>query len=102
MGNSGRKVPEIALLYVGNKALAVRIDAGDPRGAIQHVRPLRCRMPMQFPDAAGGESHVYAREGLRDCQLAHGHLARPPSLVQPLVCEREGILESLYAALVRR
>jgi hypothetical protein len=63
MRNSTREKPEIVLLYVGDKTLALRIDCRDPCRPVKHDGPLGGRVPMQLPHTASGESHVYARHG---------------------------------------
>ncbi len=101
MRNSGRKVAEIAFFDVGDKALAIRIDAGDARPAVQHERPFRGSVPMQFADTAGGQPHVHAGKRLGHRKLADGDLARPPARLKALVREREWILEGLHPSGVR-
>ena len=99
--NSRGEIPKIVFLYVGDEALAVGVDRGDSRASIQHERPLRGGVPMEFAHAAGGEPHVHAGHGLGDLEFAYRHLARPSALVQPLVTEGEWIFERRHSARIR-
>src|SRR4051812_38502213 len=85
MRNARWKKPKVVFLYVGDKTLAVRVDRCDPRGPVKQDGPFGGRMPMQLPDAAGGEPHVYTRHGLGHGKLSNRHLARPPALIGPLI-----------------
>ena len=62
--NAGREVPEIAFFDVGYKTFSIAVDARNARAAVEHVGPLRGGVPVELADAAGGEAHVHAREGL--------------------------------------
>ncbi len=66
--------PKIVFLGIGDKTFAVCVDRRDPRCAVEHDGPFAGRVPMQLPDAAGGQPHVYARHVLRDGQLPNSHL----------------------------
>src|SRR5437660_7510020 len=93
MWNPRGKVPKVAFVHIRYKALAVRVNCGDSRASIKHEGPLRSRMPVQFANPPGCEPHVNPGYRFRDWQPTHRHLARPSSLVKPLVREREGILK---------
>ena len=80
-----RKIPQIADADVINEVAALRIDRGDPRGAIQHVGPLGLLVPMQLAHAAGIQPHVHAGDALGDAELAYRHLARPAAALLPHV-----------------
>jgi hypothetical protein len=54
---------------------------------------------MQFPDASGCESHVYARQLLGDGQFPNRYLTRPSAFISALVRRRERILKVLDQAL---
>ncbi len=69
------EIPQVVLFHVSDETLTVFIDRRDPRRAVEHDRPLTCRVPMQFTNPAGREPHVHARHGLRDGQFPNGHLA---------------------------
>src|SRR6266576_2906103 len=56
--------PKIVFLHIGDKTLAVRVNCRNPRRPVKHEGPLAGGVPMQLPDASGGEPHVYARQGL--------------------------------------
>jgi hypothetical protein len=77
MRNAAGKIPEIADADVVDEIAALRIDRGDARGAVKHVRPFGFLVPMQFAHAAGIEAHVDAGDVLGDAKLALGDLARP-------------------------
>src|SRR5260370_16910481 len=66
MWNSAGEIPQIVFLHISNKAPAVPINGRDPRRPIEHDRPFVRRVPVQFTNAPGCESHVYACQGLRD------------------------------------
>ncbi len=74
MRNPGGEIPQVVFFHVGDKALAVSIDRRDTRRPVEHDRPFARRVPVQFTNAAGRESHVYACHGLRDGQFPNGHL----------------------------
>src|SRR5947199_6312319 len=98
MWNPTGEIPQIVFLHIGNKALPVPINGRDPCRPVEHDRPFIRRMPVQFTNASGCESHVYPCQGLRDGQFPNGHLARPSAFVSPLVRKRERIFEVLNQA----
>ena len=100
MWDSGRKVPEIAFRYVGNKALAIQVNRRDACVSVQHERPLRSGVPVQLAYASRGQSHVHAGDCFGNGELANRGLARPSTFLHSFVREREGILKRLYAARV--
>ena len=63
MGSAAGEIPEIVLFHIRDKTLAVVIDRGDPRRSVKHDGPLARGVPMQFPNAARCQPHVYARDG---------------------------------------
>src|SRR6266566_9567354 len=90
--------PKIVFLHIGDKTLAVRVNRRNPRRPVKHEGPLTGGVPVQLPDASGGEPHVYARQGLGDGQFPNSHLARPSAFISALVRKRERILEVLDQA----
>jgi hypothetical protein len=46
VGNARGEKPEVIFFDVGDEALTIRIDAGDPGGAIEHQSPFRSAVPM--------------------------------------------------------
>jgi hypothetical protein len=74
MWNPAGEIPQIVFLHIRNKALAVAINGRDPRCPIEHDCPFVRRMPVQFTNASGCESHVYACQGFRNGQFPNGHL----------------------------
>src|SRR6266481_1185989 len=99
MWNPAGEIPQVVFLHISDKTLAVFINGRDPRGPVEHKRPFVRRMPVQFTNAPGCESHVYPCQGFRDGQFPNGHLARPSPFVSPLVRKRERIFERLHQAL---
>src|SRR5579872_612762 len=77
---TGRKIPDITLLNVGNIWTACRINHGNPAVTVSHVRPFGCLMPMQLADAAGRQSHVDAGNGCGNREIRLGYLARPAAV----------------------
>src|ERR1700716_3566954 len=78
---AGRKIPDIALLDVGNIGAACCIDHGNPAVTVSHVRPLGRLMPMQLADAAGRQSHIDAGDGGENCEFPLGPLPRPAAVL---------------------
>src|SRR6266481_1264516 len=99
MRDTAGEKPKIVFLGISDETLPVAVNRRNPRRAVKHDRPLGGRVPMQLPDAARGQPHVYARHVLRDGQLPNSHLPRPSALVSPLVRKGERILEVLNQAL---
>ena len=101
---AGREVPQVADPEVVHEAAAFRIDDGDARVAVQHVRPLGFLVPMHLADGAGVEAHVDAGHVGRDRQLAHGDLARPAAALQAhvRVGEREAQVRQDAGIRLRR
>src|SRR5260370_12796946 len=99
MRNTAGKKPKIVFLHIGDKTLAVRVNCRNPRRPVKHDGPFAGRVTMQLPDASGGESHVYARQGLGHGQFPDSHLARPSAFVSALVRKGKRILEVLDQAL---
>src|SRR6266403_2413572 len=93
------KKPKIVLVHIGDKALAVRVNRGNPRRPVKHEGPLTGRVPMQLPDASGGEPHVHARQLLGNWQFPNSHLTRPSAFISALVRKRDGYLKVLDQAL---
>ena len=54
------KIPEVALVDVRDVGPAHGVENGHAATAVRHDRPLGGLMPVQFPDAAGGQPHVDA------------------------------------------
>nr|WP_307720650.1 hypothetical protein [Dictyobacter aurantiacus] len=52
---------------------------------IKHIRPLRLFVPVQLTDSTGIQAHVDARQRSGDRQFAPGDLARPATLLQPIM-----------------
>ena len=84
MRRAGRKVPDIALLHVGNIGPALRIENGDATIAVGHDRPLGCLMPVQLTDSTGGQPHVDPGYLRRNCKVIHRDLARPAAVLNAL------------------
>src|SRR5437868_3509677 len=99
MWNPAGEIPQIVFLRIRNKTLAVAINGRDPCRPVEHDRPFVRRVPVQFANASGCESHIYACQGLRDWQLPNGHLPRPSAFVSSLVRKRERIFEGWNQAL---
>jgi hypothetical protein len=97
---TGRKIPDIALLDVGNIGAAQRIDHGHPAVAVSHVRPLGRLMPMQLADAAGRQSHIDAGDGCGNCEVRLGHLPRPAAVLNAALHGIEGRPDLRHAANV--
>src|SRR6266481_3306223 len=99
MRDTAGEKPKIVFLGISDETLPVGVNRRNPRCPVKHDRPLGGRVPMQLPDAARGQPHVYARHVLRDGQLPNSYLPRPSALVSPLVRKGERILEVLDQAL---
>src|SRR5215471_19936380 len=98
MWDAGREIPEIAFEDVADKAAAFDVDGSDPCGAVEHDRPFRGLVPVQFADTYGLEPHIHARQLLGNGKLAGRDFARPAALINPLVGKRERVLEHRHAA----
>ncbi|MNV34280.1 hypothetical protein D3C71_1256900 [compost metagenome] len=90
MGETGREIPQIAGVDVGNEIPPVLIDRGHARAAKQHIGPFGLLMPVQLADASRGERHIDSGQSRRNRQLAYGDLARPAAFVQLHMRVREG------------
>src|ERR1700681_4686656 len=99
MRNPAGKKPKVVFLHIGDKTLSLRVNRRNPRCPVKHDGPFARRVPMQLPDAAGGESHVYTSQGLGDGQFPNSHLAGPSAFVNTLVRKGEWVLEVLDQAL---
>jgi hypothetical protein len=97
---AGRKIPDIALLHVGNVGAPCRIDHGIPAVTISHVRPLGGLMPMQLADAAGCQSHIDAGDGCGNCEVCLGHLPGPAAVLDAALHGVEGKLDLRHPANV--
>ena len=97
---TGRKIPDIALLDVGNIGAACRIDHGNSAVAVSHVGPLGRLVPMQFADAAGRQSHIDAGDGCGNCEVRLGHLPRPAAVLDAALHGVEGRPDLRHAANV--
>ena len=99
MWNSAGEIPQIVFISIRNETLAVPINGRDPRRTIEDDRPFVRRVPVQFANASGCESHIYPGQLFRDRQFPNGHLPRPSAFVNALVRQRERILERWDQAL---
>ena len=89
-------------MHIAHKGAPLLIDRRYPGRAIQHQRPLRSYMPVQLANTAGDQPHLHSSHRLRDRQIAHRYLPRPSTRLNPLMRQRERILERLLAARIRR
>src|SRR3954451_777174 len=99
MRDPAREKPKIVFLYISDETFSVRVNGGDSRRTVKHDRPLGGGVPMQLPDPAGSQSHVYTGQRPGNGQLANCHLARPSALINAFVRKGERILEVLHQAL---
>jgi hypothetical protein len=54
------KIPEITFIDIRNIGAAHGVENRHAAAAVGHDRPLRRLVPVQFPDATGGQPHVDA------------------------------------------
>src|SRR5882724_12652414 len=100
MRHSWWEEPKVALTDVIDKASALLIHGGDAGVTVKHHCPLRWNMPMQLSDAAGRQAHLHACKCLRNRQFPRRDLPCPPSGVDPLVRQGEGILKRRHRSIV--
>ncbi len=78
---AGGEIPKVALFHVGDIRPAEFVENGDAAIAIGHVGPLGELVPVHLADAAGGQPHVDAGDGVRDRKFGLRHLARPAAVL---------------------
>ena len=97
-----RKIPEVALVDVRHVWPAYGVENGHAAAAVGHDRPLGGLVPVQFPDAAGRQPHVDARDRVRNREIFLRHLARPAAVLNALWRIVEGGPVHRHAADVGR
>ncbi len=98
--NAGREIPEVADADVFDEIAALRVNRVNPRGAVEHVGPIRLLVPMQFPHAAGVEPHVHAGDAFGNAELSFGDLSRPAAAFLTDVRIRVGKAEVRQGAMI--
>src|SRR6266566_4091688 len=89
MWNAGGKIPDVADADIVQEVASLLVNRADAGAPVEHIGPLCFLVPVQLAHAAGIQTHIHACQRRRDRQLAHGHLPRPASLLQPIVREGE-------------
>src|SRR5258705_10447094 len=81
MRQAGGEIPEVSLFHVGDIRPAQFVESGDAARAVGHVSPLCKLVPVHFPNAAGGQPHVDAGDGVRNRKGVLRYLTRPTAIL---------------------
>src|SRR2546430_10088597 len=87
--NPRREKPEIADADIVDEVAPLRVDGGDPGGAVKHVRPLGGLVPMHLAHATSVEPHIHAGDSFGDAEVARRHLTRPAARLEAHMSVRE-------------
>ena len=81
---AGREIPEVAFIDIADIWPAQCIENCHATSAVSHDRPLGSLMPVQFPNAPGGQSHVDPGDRVRNREVFLCYLTCPATVLDAL------------------